>query len=293
MATQPTAHRKYFVPDPVPWPFMTNCSLVTAVVGLALWFNGLTAVGPYVFYVGVALVLCMAFVWFRGVINESLAGAYSKWEEKTFRYGMSWFIFSEVMFFGAFFGALFYTHVLSVPWLSGASSTEFYTHFYLWPNFTEAWPTNGPDGVGGAFSTVSPWGLPLLNTILLLSSSVTITWAHWGLKINNRLQLCLGLVATIALGIAFLYFQGTEYTEAYQHLGLTLGSGIYGSTFFMLTGFHGLHVTIGTIMLIVIFLRALKGHFKADDCFGFEGVSWYWHFVDVVWLNLFIFVYVL
>lgn len=132
-----------------------------------------------------------------------------------------------------------------------------------------------------------------LDTPLLLSSSVTVTWAHWGLKKDRRAQLCTGLAATIALGIAFLYCQGMEYTEAYQHLGLTPGSGIYGSTFFMLTGFHGLHVTIGTIMLIVILLRALKGHFRPDDCFGFEGVSWYWHFVDVVWLNLFVFVYII
>lgn len=292
MAVEATTERKYFVPTPAPWPVMLNCSLVLAMVGLGLWFNGLSNVGPYIFYVGMALVLCAFFFWFRCVINESLAGAYGRWEEKTFRIAMAWFIFSEVMFFGAFFGALFYTHALSVPWLAG-SGEEFYTHFYLWPHFQGGWPTNGPVDVGGAFSAVPPWRLPLLNTVLLLCSSVTVTWAHWGLKKNRRVQLCVGLAATIALGIAFLVTQGTEYTEAYQHLGLTLGSGVYGSTFFMLTGFHGLHVTIGTIMLIVIFLRALKGHFRPDDCFGFEGVSWYWHFVDVVWLNLFVFVYII
>lgn len=292
MATQMTTDQKYYVPTPSLWPIMLNCSLVTIVVGLGLWFNGLSTVGPYIFYVGVALALGVFFVWFRGFINESLAGVYSRWEEKTFRIAMSWFIFSEVMFFGAFFGALFYTHALSVPWLSG-EGTEFYTHYYLWPNFAGGWPTNGPADVGGAFSWVSPWRIPLLNTVLLLSSSATITWAHWGLKANKRVQLCLGLVATIALGIAFLFMQGMEYTEAYKELGLTLGSGIYGSTFFMLTGFHGLHVTIGTIMLIVILLRSLRGHFTSDDCFGFEGVSWYWHFVDVVWLNLFVFVYII
>lgn len=292
MTTQTTTEHKYFVPTPSLWPVMFNCSLVLAVVGLGLWFNGMGGVGQYLFYIGVALILCTFFLWFRDVINESLAGVYGRREEKTFRIAMAWFIFSEVMFFGAFFGALFYTHVLSVPWLSG-SGEEFYTHFYLWPHFEGGWPSNGPVNVGGEFSIVQPWRLPLLNTVLLLCSSVTVTWAHWGLKKNRRTQLCLGLAATIALGIAFLYFQGTEYTEAYQHLGLTLGSGVYGSTFFMLTGFHGLHVTIGTIMLIVILLRSLKGHFRADDCFGFEGVSWYWHFVDVVWLNLFVFVYIM
>lgn len=292
MATPTTTERKYFVPAPAPWPVMFNCSLVIAMVGLGVWFNGLGQVGQYIFYIGVALALCVFFFWFRAVINESMSGAYGKWEEKTFRIAMLWFIFSEVMFFGAFFGALFYTHALSVPWLAGAGE-EFYTHFYLWPNFAGGWPSNGPANVGGAFSWVEPWRLPLLNTVLLLCSSVTVTWAHWGLKKNNRIQLCAGLAVTVALGIAFLYSQGVEYTEAYQHLGLTLGSGVYGSTFFMLTGFHGLHVTIGTIMLIVILLRALKGHFRPDDCFGFEGVSWYWHFVDVVWLNLFVFVYII
>lgn len=291
MATQSITEQKYFVPTPVPWPIMLTISLFVCIIGASVWMNGAASVGPYILALGVLMVITMVFIWFRGVINESLAGAYGHQEDRTFRFGMSWFIFSEVMFFAAFFGALFYTHLLSVPWLSGAGD-KFYTGYYLWPHFTGGWPTNGPADVGGDFAKVFPWRLPLLNTVLLLSSSVTVTWAHWGLKKNRRLQLCVGLFATILLGIAFLYTQGTEYTEAYQHLGLTLGSGIYGSTFFMLTGFHGLHVTIGTIMLIIIFLRALKGHFRADDCFGFEGVSWYWHFVDVVWLNLFIFVYI-
>lgn len=292
MATQTTSDQKYFVPTPVPWPFMLTVSLIVALVGLSLWFNGLSGVGPYIFYAGAAMVICMVFIWFRGVVNESIAGAYGGWEDRTFRYAMSWFIFSEVMFFAAFFGALFYTHVISIPWLSGVGE-EFYTHFYLWPGFEGGWPSNGPANVGGDFSTVSPWHLPLINTILLLTSSVTVTWAHWGLKENKRKQLCIGLAATVVLGAAFLYFQGAEYTEAYQELGLTLGSGIYGSTFFMLTGFHGVHVTLGTIMLIIILLRALKGHFSPHDHFGFEAVTWYWHFVDVVWLCLFVFVYVL
>lgn len=292
MATQTNAEQKYFVPTPVPWPFMMTVSLLVAAVGGAVWMNGAEDIGQYMLGLGMLMIIVMTFVWFRGVINESIAGAYSHWEDRTFRIAMIWFICSEVMFFAAFFGALFYTRILAGSWLAGGGG-EFYTHFYLWPDFEAAWPSNGPANVGGDFGTVSPWRLPLLNTILLLTSSVTITWAHWGLKANDRFKLCTGLLATLVLGVAFLYFQATEYYEAYVHLGLTLSSGIYGSTFFMLTGFHGLHVTLGSIMLLVILLRALKGHFSPTDNFGFEGVSWYWHFVDVVWLCLFIFVYIL
>lgn len=292
MATQTNTEHKYFVPTPVPWPFMLTASLLVAAVGGAAWMNGAEDIGPYVSGLGLLMLAGMAFVWLRGVIHESLAGAYSHWEDRSYRYAMSWFIFSEIMFFAAFFGALFYTRILVDSWLTGGGA-EFYTHYYLWPEFEGGWPSNGPGNVGGDFATVSPWHLPLLNTILLLSSSITVTWAHWGLKRNNRRNLCLGLAATVALGAAFLYFQATEYYEAYNHLGLTLGSGIYGSTFFMLTGFHGLHVTLGTIMLAVILLRSLKGHFSPHDHFGFEGVAWYWHFVDVVWLCLFVFVYIL
>src|SRR5699024_4324569 len=138
-----TTKHKYFVPTPAPWPVMLNSSLVLTVVGLALWFNGLNSVGPYIFYIGIACAVGTFFLWFRSVIKESVAGVYGRWEEKTFRFAMSWFIFSEVMFFAAFFGALFYTHLLSVPWLSGAGD-KFYTHYYLWPHFVGGWPTNGP-----------------------------------------------------------------------------------------------------------------------------------------------------
>ena len=135
------------------------------------------------------------------------------------------------------------------------------------------------------------WGVPALNTAILLTSGVTITIAHWGLLKNKRPQLILGLAATVALGVLFLYFQVEEYAHAMHDLNLTLASGIYGSTFYMLTGFHGAHVTLGTIMLFVILLRCIKGHFTPEHHFGFEAVAWYWHFVDVVWLGLFVFVY--
>ena len=239
---------------------------------------------------GLALVAFMMFGWFGTVINESLKGMYNEQVDRSFRQGMMWFIFSEVMFFAAFFGALFYARVLSVPWLMGA---DFSTHEYLWKGFGEAWPTNGPGNVGGDFQNMGAWGIPAINTLLLLTSGVTITLSHWALKANDQKNTVLWLAATVALGATFLGFQVYEYVHAYHELNLTLGSGIYGSTFFMLTGFHGMHVTIGTIMLLVITLRAAKGHFSPDHHFAFEGVAWYWHFVDVVWLGLFIFVYVI
>jgi cytochrome c oxidase subunit 3 len=198
---------------------------------------------------------------------------------------MGWFIFSEVMFFAAFFGTLFYMRVLSVPWLGEGD-----TGALLWPNFQSGWPVAGP-GLTQPFTPMGAWGIPAINTLILLSSGATVTWAHWGLKKGNRSQLNLGLFLTIALGCLFLGLQAYEYVHAYHALGLKLTTGAYGATFFMLTGFHGFHVTIGTIMLIVIFLRSLNGHFTAKHHFAFEGVSWYWHFVDVVWLLLFVLVY--
>jgi len=194
------------------------------------------------------------------------------------------------MFFAAFFGALYYTRQLSVPWLGGEGS-KFLTNDFLWHGFEATWPTNGPAAVGGAFETIPAFGIPALNTAILLSSGVTITIAHHALRAGNRTLLKVFLAATFLLGFLFVYMQAHEYMEAYQDLNLTLGSGVYGSTFFMLTGFHGLHVTIGAIMLTVIWLRVMRGHFTPTHHFAFEGVAWYWHFVDVVWLGLFIFVY--
>jgi cytochrome c oxidase subunit 3 len=205
--------------------------------------------------------------------------------------GMLWFILSEIMFFACFFGALFYARALSVPWLGGEGSGA-YTNEMLWQGYRSVWPTAGPAELGGPFQTIPAFGVPFLNTLILLSSGGTVTLAHHALKKDERLPLVLWLVATVLLGFLFVFFQVEEYHEAYQQLGLTLGSGIYGSTFFMLTGFHGLHVTLGAIMLLVITIRCARGHFKPDQHFGFEAAAWYWHFVDVVWLGLFIFVYV-
>jgi cytochrome c oxidase subunit 3 len=209
--------------------------------------------------------------------------------------GMMWFIFSEVMFFAAFFGALFYARSISVPWLGG-EGTKAIGNMLLHPDYENAWPTNGPAHLGGkdgngTFEIIPAFGLPALNTIILLLSGVTVTIAHHALRLGKRGVLNVFLAATFLLGFLFVYLQATEYHHAYTELGLKLSTGVYGSTFFMLTGFHGFHVTLGAIMLFCIWLRTLKGHFTPERHFAFEAVAWYWHFVDVVWLGLFIFVY--
>jgi cytochrome c oxidase subunit 3 len=274
---------KYFVPEPSRWPIVGSAALLCMGGGAAAWFNGSQA-GMYVVFVGLALLVYMMFGWFGNVVHESEGGQYNQRVDISFRWGMSWFIFSEVMFFAAFFGALFYARTFSVPWLGDVENK------LLWPDFNAQWPTAGP-GIDTHFTPMGAWGIPALNTALLLTSGATLTWAHHALRENKRGQLVLGLLLTIALGFTFLGFQIYEYVHAYQDLNLKLTSGIFGSTFFMLTGFHGFHVTVGAIMLTVILFRCLKGHFKPDHHFGFEGVAWYWHFVDVVWLLLFVLVY--
>ncbi len=283
-------HGGYYVPHSSHWPLVGSVALTTMVVGFASYLNG-AGFGMTMLLAGVAILVFMLFGWFGTVIREGEAQLYDDQVDKSFRWGMSWFIFSEVMFFAAFFGALFYARMYSVPWLGGGDPG---TQELLWPDYTAAWPTNGPTNAGGDFSVLDPWDIPALNTLLLLSSGVTITIAHWALKKGRRGPLVLWMLATIALGVTFLGFQIYEYGQAYsEHHNLTLQSGIYGSTFFMLTGFHGFHVTVGAIMLTVIMLRCAKGHFTPQQHFGFEAVAWYWHFVDVVWLGLFIFVYLL
>ena len=282
---------RYFVPDPSYYPFVLTAGLFALVVGVWGYLEE-KHVGVLPVLVGAAAAIFIIYRWFYKVSHESEGGFYGAQVDRTFRWGMSFFIFSEVMFFGAFFGALFYARGLSVPWLGGEGA-KLSTNLALWPGFEAEWPSNGPGNVGGDFETIPEWGIPFLNTILLVSSSFTVTWAHHALKESKRQACILWMIATVLLGATFLYFQVHEYIEAYQELNLTLGSGIYGSTFFMLTGFHGMHVTLGTLMLIVITCRLAFGHFKPDSHFGFEGVAWYWHFVDVVWIGLFTFVYVL
>ena len=281
----------YFVPKQSAWPLIGSIGLFAMAMGTANWFNG-HLWGKAVFFLGIAIMIGMFIGWFGAVIRESVAGSYNRQVDVSFRMGMIWFIFSEVMFFAAFFGALYYARNFSVPWIGGEGHGVM-TNALLWSGFDPAWPSNGPAQVGGSFQTMSAWGLPLINTVLLLTSGVTLTIAHHALKAGDRGKVLLWLGLTVLLGATFLFFQVEEYIHAYTELNLTLGSGIYGSTFFMLTGFHGAHVTLGAIMLTVIWFRVLKGHFTADDHFGFEAVAWYWHFVDVVWLLLFLFVYVL
>ncbi len=287
-----TASSRYFVPAPSAWPFYLTAGLFSLLYGVSSMLEDRPLPWKLLITVGVVIVLGVVTSWIRGVARESESGAYNAQVDRTYRWGMSWFIFSEVMFFAAFFGALFYARTLVIPWLGGVGA-KLSTHLTLWPAFEATWPSNGPGGVGGAFETIPPWGVPFLNTCLLLSSGVTITLAHHALKAAKRAQCILWMIATVGFGATFLWFQAHEYMEAYSTLNLTLGSGVYGSTFFMLTGFHGMHVTLGTIMLMVITLRLILGHFKPDSHFGFEGVAWYWHFVDVVWIGLFVFVYVL
>ena len=275
-----TSSGSYYLPTPSPWPVITSAGLFTLALGFVLFVNNLGA-GPWIMLAGASIIIYMMFRWFGQVVGESEGGAYNHQVDLSFRWGMSWFIFSEVMFFAAFFGALFYARTITLPVL-GADEL-------LWPGFDGVWPTSGPKG--NPFNPMGAWGIPAMNTLILLTSGATVTWAHWGLLKNNRSQLVVGLALTVALGLAFIALQAYEYVHAYKELGLTLKAGIYGATFFMLTGFHGFHVTMGTIMLIVILVRSMAGHFKPDNHFGFEAVAWYWHFVDVVWLGLFIFVY--
>jgi cytochrome c oxidase subunit III len=282
MTSQPGG---YYLPSPSHWPIVGSTGLFFMALGAVLLMNGSAGAGTGLLLVGTAILIYMMFGWFGVVIGESESGKYNKQVDISYRWAMSWFIFSEVMFFAVFFGALFYMRILSVPWLADAD-----TEALLWPGFVADWPVAGP-GLAEQFTPIGAWGIPALNTLILLTSGVTVTIAHWGLKENNRAKLIWGLAATVALGLIFLGFQIYEYGHMYKDLNVTLATGAYGATFFMLTGFHGFHVTVGTIMLIVILFRCIKGHFTPDRHFAFEGVSWYWHFVDVVWLLLFVLVY--
>lgn len=277
------ATRRYFVPRPSPYPALLSLSLMLIAMGLGLRVNGFAA-GQWFIVSGAVPVLYVLYGWFGNVIRESESGFYHSWEDRSFRLGMIWFIVSEVVLFATFFGVLFYEREISVPWLASLDP-----RFTPWHGFTGVWPTAGP--AGKAFEVVGPWGIPAINTVILLASGATVTWAHAGLKRGRRQQLDLWLAITVALGAVFLFLQAREFYHAYTELGLTLGSGVYGATFFMLTGLHGFHVTLGVVMLTVILSRSLRGHFTPNHHFAFEAVSWYWHFVDVVWVMLFIFVY--
>ena len=284
MSTASGAKPYYFIPQPSGWPIFGSCALLLMGTGAAFWFNGY-APGPWVVLVGSCILIYMFFGWFGKVIDESEHRLYNRKVDTSFRWGMSWFIFSEVMFFAAFFGALFYVRNISVPDLGGSLTGRL-----LWPGYAGQWPTDGPY-IKQAFTPMAALGIPLLNTIILVSSGGTLTIAHHALKAGHRGALKLWLLVTIVLGFSFVCLQGYEYHHAYTEFNLKLSTGVYGSTFFMLTGFHGFHVTIGATMLTVMLIRAFRGHFDAEHHFAFEAAAWYWHFVDVVWLLLFVLVY--
>jgi len=269
---------------------MAALGLFFVILGAGQWVNGV-GWGAYALLLGMLIWLSTLFVWFKEAIAESEGGLYSERIDVSFRWSMSWFIFSEVMFFGAFFGALYWTRLHSLPNLGSLENA------LLWPDFKAVWPsaaagaTGSPAGIVEPFTTMGPWPLPTINTLLLLTSGVTLTIAHHALIANHRGKTILWMWITVLLGATFLCVQAYEYMHAYRDLNLKLSSGAYGSTFFMLTGFHGFHVLVGMLMLLFITLRLMKGHFTPQRHFGFEGAAWYWHFVDVVWLGLYIVVY--
>jgi len=283
--------RDYYLPSPSSWPIKGSIALICIFAGAANWLHQ-AAIGPWLFGLGILLLFYMMTGWFGLVIRENRAGMLANAQvDRSFRWGMCWFIFSEVMFFGAFFGALFFVRIIAVPALGDTSTLS---HILLWPNFHAAWPLPANPNPGtfvAPGSVMEAWGIPAINTLILLSSGVTVTIAHWSLLAERRKTMLLAQLATALLGASFLILQAHEYVIAWMEKGLTLGSGIYGTTFFMLTGFHGLHVTIGTIGLCVILYRMWRQDFNPHNHFAFEAVAWYWHFVDVVWLFLFVFVY--
>jgi len=270
----------YYLPEPSLWPLIASIALFLMAGGFAMQLHEMAA-GTPTLIAGLLVFTYLLYGWFGDVIKESVSGFYNKQVDASFRWSMGWFIFSEVMFFAGFFGALFYVRTFALEWMAQSQ--------LVWPGFEAIWPTLGPAAAaaGETVEKMGAWGLPAINTLVLLTSGATLTYAHWGLMKDNRKQVIIGLALTVALGIAFLILQAMEYSHAW----FSFDSGIYGSMFYMLTGFHGFHVAMGTFMLLIILLRVLKGHFSSHDHFGFEAVAWYWHFVDVVWLILFVFIY--
>ena len=280
----------YYVPAESRHPVMAAFGLLLMIIGASQWMND-AAWGGWLLLAGLVWWLFVLFQWFSEAVGESERGLYGRKIDLSFRWSMSWFIFSEVMFFGAFFTALWWARAHSVPALGSLDNA------LLWPDFKAVWPsvaagaTASPAGTVQPFQTMGPFWLPTINTALLLSSGVTLTIAHHALLAGQRARTIAFMWVTVLLGVVFLCVQGYEYYHAYADLNLKLSSGVYGSTFFMLTGFHGFHVLVGMLMLLFITLRLMKGHVTPERHFGFEGAAWYWHFVDVVWLGLYILVY--
>jgi cytochrome c oxidase subunit 3 len=280
-------------------PVIPN-SYLPIILAFAMLFTALGAGGMlhdqesavWLFLFGVVLLLAGIYKWFQRVVLDGqtlLSG--NKVFDQSMRIGMIWFIFTEVMFFAALFGVLFYIRVWVLPQLGGLVPAKVMTHTILWPDFQATWPLQQtPDGTVKDIQPVLAMGIPAFNTIILLLSGVTITISHHYLYLERYMQSARWLLTTVALGVFFLIMQFYEYAHAISS-GFTHQSGIYGNIFYFMTGFHGLHVLIGSVILFVMYLRMKRGHFSADSHFGFEASAWYWHFVDVVWLMLFVFVY--
>jgi Heme/copper-type cytochrome/quinol oxidase, subunit 3 len=275
----------YYVPANSPHPIRTSISLLLMFLGAALWINSMFP-GRWMFLIGLVGLFVSLYLWFADAISESEGGLNSKRVDIAYRWSMSWFIFSEVMFFGAFFGALWYAREITTPMLASLEHQHL-----LWPGFVAQWPNLGPAGIVESFKTVGPFWLPTINTALLLTSGLTLTISHHALRVDHRGKAIFWLAVTVILGFLFVACQAYEYMHAYADLNLRFDSGIYGSLFYILTGFHGFHVIVGASILTVILFRLIRGHMSANHHFAFEGAAWYWHFVDVVWLGLYIYVY--
>ncbi len=281
-------HHDYHLVDPSPYPLISSITVTVMMVGAVMWMKGLFGMPEgtsWLFFAGLAGTLYAMGAWWWDVIREGQKGDHTPVVSIGLRYGMTLFIASEIMFFAAFFWmffemALFNEARQNIPEISS------------WAETAAAWSTWPPRGV----ETLDAWSLPLLNTVILLLSGTTVTWAHHALQVGDRNGARLGLIITVALGVLFTAVQAYEYYHIiHENLFFNeeaAGSGLYGSIFFMATGFHGFHVLVGTIFLAVCLLRLLAGQLRPEKHFGFEAAAWYWHFVDVVWLFLFAFVYV-
>ncbi len=272
MADAHAKNHDYHLVNPSPWPFIGAMAAFVMAIGAVMWMHGGTSA---IVIIGFAGVLYTMFMWWRDIINEAHAGDHTPVVGLHLRYGMLMFIASEIMFFVAWFWAFFDASLFSGEPIQAARSLA----------TGGVWPPKGTE-------IFDAWHLPLLNTIILLTSGTTVTWAHHALLNKDRKGLIQGLMVTIALGAIFTCVQAYEYAHAAFAFNRDSGGNIYGSTFFMATGFHGFHVLVGTIFLAICLFRAMKGHFTPEQHFGFEAAAWYWHFVDVVWLFLFAAVYI-
>ena len=257
-----TQNHPFHLVDPSPWPLITSLAALGTTTGGVMYFHGYNN-GQFLLFTSLFFLIFMMFIWWRDVVREStFEGNHTKSVEYGLRMGMVLFIVSEVMFFFAFFWAFFHSSLSPAIEIGG-----------VWP----------PLGI----ETFSPWEVPLLNTLILLCSGATVTYAHHAITCGSKIEAVFGLILTVILAVIFTGFQAFEYVSA----SFTISDGIYGSTFYMATGFHGFHVAIGTIFLTVCLIRLSLDHFTIQHHFGFEAAAFYWHFVDVVWLFLYVAVY--